>query len=305
MEYMGHVSNLLSQPVLKLGNTGLTWWSLLYLAVLTGLLLIFTGKMQRFIVKQAETRTNFDVGTAHGISTVLRYVMIGVGFLVILQSAGVDLSSLTIIAGAIGLGLTVGLQSLTSNLVSGVTLFTERPVKIGDRVEVDGTVGDITNITFRATTVLTDENIEIIVPNSQFITKKVTNWSHSSPNIRLTLPMMVSYKTDPRRVKALVEEVARRHEGVLAEPVPELIFSGFAESALRFELWVWTCDYTRRPLVLKSNLYYEIFERLKSEGIEIPFPQRDIHIRTGALPNGDWAGQSTTNATAQNAADKG
>jgi len=268
---------------MKLGNTGLTWWSILYLAVLTILLLILTGKMQRFIVKQAETRTNLDIGTTHGISTVVRYLMIGIGFLVILQSAGVDLSSLTIIAGAIGLGLTVGLQSLVSNVVSGVTLFTERPVKVGDRVEVDGTVGDITNITFRATTILTDENIEIIVPNSQFITKKVTNWSHSSPNIRLTIPVTVSYKTDPRKVKDLIEDVARKHDGVLKEPTPELIFSGFGDSALRFDLWVWTCDFTRRPLVLKSNLYYEIFERLKAEGIEIPFPQRDIHIRTGVI----------------------
>lgn len=283
MEYVGNISNLLSQPVMKLGNTGLTWWSLLYLAVLTIILLILTGKMQRFIVKQAKTRTNLDIGTTHGISTVVRYLMIGIGFLVILQSVGVDLSSLTIIAGAIGLGLTVGLQSLVSNIVSGVTLFTERPVKVGDRIEVDGTVGDITNITFRATTILTDENIEIIVPNSQFITKKVTNWSHSSPNIRLTIPVTVSYKSDPRQVKELIEEVARKHDGVLKDPRPELIFSGFGDSALRFDLWVWTCDFTRRPLVLKSNLYYEIFERLKAEGIEIPLPQRDIHIRTGVI----------------------
>jgi small-conductance mechanosensitive channel len=271
LEYVGNISNLLSQPVMKLGNTGLTWWSLLYLAVLTIILLILTGKMQRFIVKQAKARTNLDIGTTHGISTVVRYLMIGIGFLVILQSVGVDLSSLTIIAGAIGLGLTVGLQSLVSNIVSGVTLFTERPVKVGDRIEVDGTVGDITNITFRATTILTDENIEI------------TNGSHSSPNIRLTIPVTVSYKSDPRQVKELIEDVARKHDGVLKDPRPELIFSGFGDSALRFDLWVWTCDFTRRPLVLKSNLYYEIFERLKAEGIEIPLPQRDIHIRTGVI----------------------
>jgi small-conductance mechanosensitive channel len=292
MEYIAHVANLLSQPVLKLGNTSLTWWSMLYMAVLTVILMISTGRIQRFIVSQAESRTNFDVGVTNGISTVVRYVFIGIGFLVILQSAGVDLSSLTILAGAIGLGLTVGMQSLTTNIMSGLTLFTERPVKVGDRIEVDGVVGDITKITFRATTVLTDENIEIIVPNSQFITKKVTNWSHSSPNIRLTLPISVSFKSDPRQVKDIVETVAAEHEGVLPEPKPELIFSGFAESSLKFELWVWTCDYTRRPLVLKSKLYYEIFERLKKEGIEIPYPQRDIHIRTGALNPGDVKGMA-------------
>lgn len=283
MEYVLHVSKLLSQPVLQLGNTDLTWWSILYMAVLTILLMVSTGKLQRFIVKQAESRLNLDVAATHGISTVVRYILVGIGFLVILQSAGVDLSSLTIIAGAIGLGLTVGLQSLTANVMSGLTLFTERPVRVGDRIEVDGVVGDITKITFRATTVLTDENIEIIVPNAQFITKKVTNWSHSSPNIRLTLPIPVSYKADPHHVKRIVEEVASQHAGVLPEPKPELIISSFSESALRFELWVWTCDYTRRPLVLKSQLFYEIFDRFKTEGIEIPHPQRDIHIRNESL----------------------
>jgi len=287
VDFVSNTCHLLSQPVLKLGNTNLTWWSLLYMAILTVGLMIFTGRAQRFIVQQAGARTNLDVGATNGISTIARYVIIGIGFLVILQSAGVDLSSLTIIAGAVGLGLTVGLQSLTANVMSGLTLFTERPVKVGDRVEVDGVLGDITKITFRATTIQTDENIEIIVPNAQFITKKVTNWSHSSPNIRLSLPMMVSYKSDPRQVRMIVEEVAFKHSGVMREPAPELIFSGFAESALKFELWVWTCDYTRRPLVLKSELYYEIFDRLKAEGIEIPYPQRDIHIRTGALTAGD------------------
>ncbi len=283
MELLGNVIVSLSQPVLKLGNTTLTWWSLIYISVLIIILLVTTGRLQRLIVRQATTRTNLDVGATHGISTIIRFLIIGLGFLVILQSAGVDLSSLTIMAGAIGLGLTVGLQSLTTNIMSGLTLFTEKPIKVGDRVEVDGVVGDITKITFRATTVLTDDNIEIIVPNTQFITKKVTNWSHSSPNVRLTVPLSVSIAADPRHVKRVVEEVALENDGVLKEPLPELIFAGFGESSLKFELSIWTNAYTRKPFILKSQLYYEVFDRFKTEGIEIPYPQRDIHIRTGDL----------------------
>lgn len=283
MEFLGSAIVSLSQPVLKLGNTTLTWWSLIYISVLIIALLITTGRLQRLIVRQATTRTNLDVGATHGISTIVRFVVIGLGFLVILQSAGVDLSSLTIMAGAIGLGLTVGMQSITTNIMSGFTLFTEKPIKVGDRVEVDGVIGDITKITFRATTILTDDNIEIIVPNTQFITRKVTNWSHSSPNVRLAVPISVSLQADPAQVKRVVEDVAIQNEGVLKEPLPELLFVGFGESSLKFELSIWTSVYTRKPFILKSQLYYEIFERFKAEGIEIPYPQRDIHIRTGDL----------------------
>lgn len=283
MELLGNVIISLSQPVLKLGNTTLTWWSLIYITVLIIILLVTTGRLQRLIVRQATARTNLDVGATHGISTIVRFLIIGLGFLVILQSAGVDLSSLTIMAGAIGLGLTVGLQSLTTNIMSGLTLFTEKPIKVGDRVEVDGVVGDITKITFRATTILTDDNIEIIVPNTQFITHKVTNWSHSSPNVRLSVPISCSISSDPIHVKSVVEGVAMKNDGVLKEPPPELIFVGFGESALKFELSIWTCAYTRKPFVLKSQLYYEIFAKFKTEGIEIPYPQRDIHIRSEDL----------------------
>jgi small-conductance mechanosensitive channel len=281
VEFLGNVITILSQPVLKLGNTTLTWWSLIYITVLIAFLMITTGRLQRLIIKQAEARTNLDIAATNGISTIVRYLFIGLGFLVILQSAGVDLSSLTIMAGAIGLGLTVGMQSITTNLMSGLTLYTERPIKVGDRVEVDGVVGDITKITFRATTILTDDNIEIIVPNTQFITGKVINWSHSSPTVRLRMPISISTNSDPKQIKATVEDVAKRNEGVLEQPAPELIFVGFGESALKFELSIWTSVYTRQTFVLKSQLYYELFERFKTDGIEIPYPQRDIHIRTG------------------------
>ncbi len=283
MEFISNFTDMLSQPVVKLGTSALTWWSLIYMSVLMGALMVLTGRTQRFILRQAQDRTKVDVGIIHGISTIVRYVFVGIGFLVILQSAGVDLSSLTILAGAIGLGLTVGLQNLTSNVMSGLTLFLERPVKVGDRVQVDNVTGDITKITFRATTILTDDNIEIIVPNTQFITGKVINWSLSSPNVRLSLPLSLAIDSEPKRIKLLVERLAVDHPGVLKQPEPELIFLGFAESSLKFELWVWTCEYTRRPFVLKSQLYFQIFEKFKEENIAIPFPQTDIHIRTGAF----------------------
>lgn len=274
---------LMSQPLLKLGDNAITWWHIIYIAVLSLLLLIATTNFQKLILKAAGKQGYIDIGIANSISVLAKYVCLAIGFIVILQTAGINLSSLTIIAAGMGLGLTVGLQNIIANFMSGLTLFMERPIKVGDRVEVDGVLGDITKITMRSTTVCTNENIEIIVPNTHFITGKVTNWSHSSPNIRLSMPLGVAYQSNPREVRRIVEEVAAAHPGVLKDPPPELIFTSFGESALLFTLWVWTCDYTRQPFVLKSDLYYEIFDRLKKEGVEIPYPQRDVHIRSGTL----------------------
>ena len=281
----------LSQPLLTIGKNTITWWSVLYVSLMFLLLLLGTSRFEKAILALAKKRPEIDVGIVASISILARYLFLAIGFIVILQSAGIDLSSLTIIAGGIGLGLTVGLQKMVTNFMSGITLFVERPIKVGDRVEVDGILGDVTKMTLRATTICTDENIEIIVPNAQFITGKVTNWSHSSPKIRLSMPISVARQSDPRSVREIIEAVARKHAGVLQDPPPELMFTGFGESSLDFSLWVWTYDYTRQPFVLKSDLYYEIFDRFKQEGIEIPLPQREVQIRSASQIAPELAGK--------------
>ena len=239
--------------------------------------------MQLWVVDNAFQKSKIDVGTRYGVSMIAKYIVLGLGFMVILQSAGIDLSSLTIMAGALGLGLSFGLQNIVANFVSGFTILMERPVKVGDRIEVDGVLGNVSKIKLRSTTIITNDNIEIIVPNTEFISGKVTNLSHSSKEIRLNFPFGVSYNSDPKKVKSIVEQVALDHKGILKKPVPMLVFREFGESSLNFEIRVWTKEYAKTPDILQSELLFAIFDALKENNIEIPFPQRDIHIKSGSL----------------------
>ena len=192
---------------------------------------------------------------------------------------GIDLSALTILAGALGVGIGFGLQNVTNNFVSGIIILFERPIKVGDRIEVGEVSGDVVRISMRSTTIVTNDNISIIVPNSDFISSKVINWSYTDRNIRFNFPVGVSYKEDPEKVKSFLLEVAKANSAVLKEPKPDVLFSDFGESYLEFRLRVWTREFINRPSVLKSQLYYEIFKKFRENKIEIPYPHRDIIIR--------------------------
>lgn len=279
-----HVINqIMSEPLIPIGKTSVTLWSIVYVSILTIVLLIITGRLQLWVVDNAFQKSKIDVGTRYGVSMIAKYIVLGLGFMVILQSAGIDLSSLTIMAGALGLGLSFGLQNIVANFVSGFTILMERPVKVGDRIEVDGVLGNVSKIKLRSTTIITNDNIEIIVPNTEFISSKVTNLSHSSKEIRLNFPFGVSYNSDPKKVKSIVEQVALDHKGILKKPAPMLVFREFGESSLNFEIRVWTKEYAKTPDILQSELLFAIFDALKENNIEIPFPQRDIHIKSGSL----------------------
>lgn len=279
-----HVINqIMSEPLIPIGKTSVTLWSIVYVSILTIVLLIITGRLQLWVVDNAFQKSKIDVGTRYGVSMIAKYIVLGLGFMVILQSAGIDLSSLTIMAGALGLGLSFGLQNIVANFVSGFTILMERPVKVGDRIEVDGVLGNVSKIKLRSTTIITNDNIEIIVPNTEFISSKVTNLSHSSKEIRLNFPFGVSYNSDPKKVKSIVEQVALDHKGILKKTAPMLVFREFGESSLNFEIRVWTKEYAKTPDILQSELLFAIFDALKENNIEIPFPQRDIHIKSGSL----------------------
>lgn len=266
-----------------MGNTQFTLWSIFYIVLLVTILFYLTGKMKTWIVQRLSAKQNIDVGISEATGSIIRYAVISIGFLMILQSAGVDLSAITVLAGALGIGVGFGLQNITSNFVSGIIILFERPIKVGDRIEVNDILGDVVNISPRATTIVTNENISIIVPNSDFISSTVINWSHTDRLVRRSIPVGVSYGSDPEFVRDLLLEVAAAHSGVLKTPAPEVLLNSFGESSLDFLLRIWTNTYTDRPLILRSEINYEIFKKLKENGVEIPFPQRDLHIRSGHL----------------------
>lgn len=271
---------LFSTAIIHIGKASLSLESICYLVILWTALVVLTSRMQNWIVSHLFFTSRMNVGIREAIGSILRYAVIGLGSIIILQTVGVDLSSLTVVVGALGLGVSFGLQTITTNFVSGIIVLLERPIKVGDRIDVGSITGDVIKIALRATTVRTNDNIEIIIPNSEFINNKVINWSYSNKTIRFSVPIGTAYDSDPKQVRSLLLEAARAHQGVLETPPPEVIFIGFGDSSLNFELRVWTEIYCTTPLTLKSDLYFAIFDKFKEANIEVPFPQRDIHIRS-------------------------
>jgi small-conductance mechanosensitive channel len=270
-------------PLLQLGNTNITLWTIIYFLLLIFILSYSTAVLRRWMVYRVLSKSRIDLGVRIAVGTIIRYIVLVIGIIIVLQTIGIDLSTLTIIGGALGIGIGFGLQNITNNFVSGLVILFERPIKVGDRVEVEDISGDVMRISMRATTILTNDNISIIVPNSEFISSKVINWSHIDRNVRLNFPVSVSYREDPENIKKVLLKIATENEGVLKDPKPDVLFDSFGESSLQFNLRVWTREYTNRPGVLKSQLYYMIFKIFRQEGIEIPFPQREVRIKNDEL----------------------
>ncbi len=269
--------------VFTIGNTTITAWSVFYLVVLLIALVYISGKLKDWAVNRLFAKSHTEIGVRQAIGTITRYVVLTVGFIVVFQTAGIDLSAITILAGALGVGVGFGLQNITDNFISGLIILFERPVKVGDRIQVGDITGDVIRISPRATTIVTNDNISIIVPNSEFISSRVTNWSHSDRMVRLQVPVGVAYASDAEIVKGLLLKVASEHPGVLKDPKPDVIFEEFGESSLNFVLRVWTSEYITRPPTLRSDLNFRIKKMFNENGVEIPFPQRDLHVRSGVL----------------------
>ena len=280
VQFLQEVRSALAGAEIRIAGNAISVWDILTLVVLTVILVYGSGKLRNWIVLKVMARSQMDIGVRQAIGTIFRYAVIAIGMIVIIETVGIDLSALTIVAGALGVGVGFGLQNITSNIVSGFVILFERPVKVGDRIQVGEVEGDVMDISARATTVRTNDNISIIIPNSDFITNKVINWSHSDRIVRLQIPIGVAYKSDADQVREVLLQVAAEHPGVLKSPAPDVIFEEFGDSALQFILRVWTMEYIARPYVLRSDLNFSLKKALGQAGIEIPFPQRDLHLRS-------------------------
>lgn len=282
-ELLNCLQAFLEVPLLKLPGGPLTVSDILKLVALLTLVVALERYFRRFVARWLLRRTKLEPSLQYAIGKITGYAFIALGFYVSLTVSGVNLSSLALLAGAVGVGLGFGLQNIISNFVSGLIILAERPVAIGDRVEIGSIAGQVTQISLRSTTVVTNDNITMIVPNSDFITSTVTNWSHGDPRVRIRLPVGVAYGTDPAKLRQALLGVAAEHPRVLQDPAPEVFFIGFGDSSLDFELAVWTSEMTAKPRRFRSELYFATEKKLRERGIEIPFPQRDLHLRSGAF----------------------
>jgi small-conductance mechanosensitive channel len=224
-------------------------------------------------------RKHVGRGLRDSIKKLLHYTLVLIGFFFALNLVGLELKHFVVLAGAFGIGIGFGLQNIFNNFVSGIILLFERPIKTGDVVVLDNEWGKIKKIGLRSTVVETWDRAEIIVPNSQFISEKVTNWTLTTGVARVVFPVGVAYGSDVPLVLNILEEAARQHPDVLDDPPPSPIFVGFGESSLDFELRAWMTDVNKR-LRIKSDLGQYIDSRFREKGVQIPFPQLDLHLRS-------------------------
>ncbi|HNP19040.1 MAG TPA: mechanosensitive ion channel [Fulvivirga sp.] len=281
VDFFEKVGHLFTIKLFSIGKSDITISTILFLIVSVFILIYLARKLSEFLGRYISNRYGTTEATSHSIATIIRYSILVIGLMVVVQTAGIDLSTLSIMAGALGVGIGFGLQNITNNFISGLIILFEQPIKVGDRIEVGNIVGEVKKISARATMILTNDNIIVIVPNSEFISSTVINWSHNDRSVAFRFQVGVAYKEDPAFIKKLLLEVSSENEGVLDNPAPEVLFDEFGESSLNFNLRVWTYDYANRPTNLKSQLYYSIFEKFKEHGVEIPFPQRDLHLKSG------------------------
>ncbi|MGB3199473.1 MAG: mechanosensitive ion channel domain-containing protein [Nodosilinea sp.] len=255
---------------------------LLLLAVLLGVV-IMASALTNVMRSRVLRATGISVAAQEAIAVITKYTLILLGTVVILQLWGIDLSSLALIASGLGIGVGLGLQGIVKDFVSGLVLVFERPVQVGDFVDFGDVSGTVSRIGSRSTAIRTLDHVSIIVPNSRFLESEVINWSHDNPVSRIRLPVGVSYSADPQQVKVALLEACKKNQEILSAPTPQVFFLGFGDSALNFELLVWIAQPSRQ-FVIKSDLYFAIEASLHYYEIEVPFPQRDLHIRSGHLP---------------------
>lgn len=276
------LSDSLASPFLPLGERS---YSVLDVIVLITLFLALAkglGALQRLLRTRVLQYTGIGKGAQEGIAFVVQYALLFIGSLVLLQLWGLDLSSLTLFASVFGVALGLGLQGITKNFISGLIIIFERPIQVGDFVEIGELQGTVQKISLRCTEVVTLDRIAIIVPNAEFLESQVVNWSHGSPTSRLILPIGVAYGSDCTAVSHALVEACTDYPGILQEPSPKVFFTGFGDSSLNFSLMVWINQPMRQYEII-SDLNYRIEAVLRHREIPIPFPQRDLHLRNENL----------------------
>lgn len=254
------------------------------LAIVTLVISFYISKLVRSsIIKFAEQKNAIQISQIYAFTRFIHYALILLGFLFALSMLGLDMSKLAIVAGALGIGVGLGLQDLVKNFVSGIVILLERSLKVGDFIELESTVfGLVKEINFRSTLIRTNDNIDILVPNAELVTNRVINWTLEESRARFRIPFSVAYGTDKELVKKAVLEAAHLVEHTLTDPKfsPTVWFTGFGDSSLNFLLGVWVdYDSVIKPTALKSDYLWAIDDAFRRYKIEIPFPQRDVYIK--------------------------
>ena len=254
----------------------------LLVALLVAVFWLSSGT-KRFLFNRLLAQSGLDRALQYAIAQIIANVVLVVGVLIVLENTGIHLGALAVFAGAVGVGVGFGLQNIASNFISGLVILAERPITIGDRVEVAGIAGQVEHIRARSTVIRTNDNIMMIVPNTKFIDSPVTNWTYGDRRVRFRIAVGVAYGSDVNKVRDALLAVAHENPHTLKEPAPSVFLKQFGDSSIDFQLMVWSSEMSARPSHYRSDLNFAIAEKFREVGIEFPFPQRDVHIRDGVL----------------------
>ena len=280
------MGNFLSTKLFRVGETQVTVSSLLLSLAIIVASLVLSRLARTFVADRLLGRTRMAAGSRYAIGRVFGYLILTLGIIVALQPLGINASTLAVFGGALGIGLGFGLQDVVKNFVAGLIILVERPIQVGDSIEIGDVIGDVTEIRGRATIVRTSDDIYLIVPNSKFISDTVVNRSFRQRRVRYRIPITVASGSDPAQVEAALLEAASRSENVLPDPVPTVWFQDFGESGLRFELLCWTSKLLHSAGTFRSELNHLVYEALIGRGIAIPSRELDVRIRNGHIQDG-------------------
>jgi small-conductance mechanosensitive channel len=276
MNWIQRLDQILHYRIFEMAGQAITPAELIALTVIS-FITVFAARFVRRPLEHGLLR-RLEAGHRYTFARLSQYLVWVLGILAGLKVVNIDLTAIAVVAGALGVGVGFGLQNIVANFFAGLVLLFERPIKVGDRVTVQNVEGNVAEIKFRSTTIVTNDNIAIIVPNSHFINQTVINWSYGDTRVRIHIPVGVAYGSDLDAVTGSLLAVAAATDGVLKDPAPAVRFREFGDSALNFELLVWT-DQPAGHFWLQSRLNYAIEANFRRKGIEIPFPQRDLHIK--------------------------
>lgn len=271
------INEIFNTVIFDIQGSNFTLLTLLYLVVSLSLLLFLSKRFSLLLQNKILEKRIREPGARYSIATILRYLIVFVGFVFIVQSAGFNISSLGLMAGALGVGIGFGLQNLFSDFVSGIILLFDSSVKVGDVIDVDGLVCTVTKINLRTTQVLTRDDKYILLPNTLLTKNRIINWTHNIENSRFDIAVGVDYSSDVDLVMKLMKEAAVEQSGVDKSPEPFVRFSQYGDSALMFTVYFWSANVFRVENI-KSDIRKKIFYKFTENNIVIPFPQRTLHI---------------------------
>jgi small-conductance mechanosensitive channel/CRP-like cAMP-binding protein len=268
---------VISTPLFRAGAEGISLLWLLKLLLASLIVILFTSFLKRLLRDYLLLRLKLTQGNREAVATLVSYSVGSLGFLMVLSLNGLDIASLAVVLGGLGVGIGFGLQDLTRNLVSGLTLLLEGKLQVGDYIEFNNLSGYIKEISMRSTIVRTFDGGDVVIPNSSLVSHQVLNWSYRNFTGKIRLAIDVAYDSDPILVAETLLNSAHMEHLVLCEPSPKVIFKGFGESALNFELWVWVSQIDQ-GISIRSSLNYIIEHNFRQAGIKIPFPQREVWL---------------------------